>query len=300
MRLSILLLAAIAFAPVAFAADGNFDRTLTVSGSPTLNISNGSGYVHVYSGAPGQIHIVGHVHSHMEMFSADSEQRVKEISDHPPISQSGNIVLIRKPEDSDLFRNISVDYDITAPASTTLTSHTGSGSMEIGGIQGSVTADTGSGSIHADNIAGNAHLQTGSGSITASGVHGGASVQTGSGHITLTVTSPGDIRAHTGSGGIELDGISGSLQADTGSGSIEVEGNPTSDWRVHTGSGGVHLRIPGNARFNLDAHTGSGGIHMDRPLTIQGSSGKHSLSGPVNGGGPTVRVGTGSGGVTIQ
>jgi hypothetical protein len=39
---------------------------------------------------------------------------------------------------------------------------------------------------------------------------------------------------------------------------------------------------------------------MDRPLTIQGSSGKHSLSGPVNGGGPTVRVGTGSGGVTIQ
>ena len=300
MRLSILLLAAIGFAPLAFAADGNFDRTLTVSGQATLNISNGSGYVHVYSGALGQIHIVGHVHSHMEMFSADSEQRVKQIVDHPPISQSGNIVLIRKPDDSDLFRNISIDYDITAPASTTLTSHTGSGSMEIGGIQGSVTADTGSGGIHADNIAGNAHLQTGSGSIDASGVHGGASVQTGSGHITLTVTGPGDVRAHTGSGGIELNGISGSLQADTGSGSIEVDGNPTSDWRVHTGSGGIHLNIPANARFNLDANTGSGGIRVDRPLTIEGSSSKHHVSGAVNGGGPTVRVGTGSGGITIQ
>jgi len=294
------LLAAIGFAPLAFAADGNFDRTLTVSGQATLNISNGSGYVHVYSGALGQIHIVGHVHSHMEMFSADSEQRVKQIVDHPPISQSGNIVLIRKPDDSDLFRNISIDYDITAPASTTLTSHTGSGSMEIGGIQGSVTADTGSGGIHADNIAGNAHLQTGSGSIDASGVHGGASVQTGSGHITLTVTGPGDVRAHTGSGGIELNGISGSLQADTGSGSIEVDGNPTSDWRVHTGSGGIHLNIPANARFNLDANTGSGGIRVDRPLTIEGSSSKHHVSGAVNGGGPTVRVGTGSGGITIQ
>lgn len=300
MRLYTLLLAGIGFVPAAFAADANFDRTLTLSGPVTLNISNPSGYVHVYSGAAGQVHIVGHVHSHLDLFSDESDRRVKEIANDPPIKQSGNMISIRKPEDSDLFRNISVDYDITTPASTTLTAHTGSGSIEIGGIQGSVTADTGSGGIHADNIAGNAHLQTGSGSINAAGVHGGASAQTGSGHITLTVTAPGDVRAHTGSGGMELNGVSGSVQADTGSGGIEIQGDPKSDWRVHTGSGSVHLRIPTDARFNLEAHTGSGGIHMSRPITMQGSTGNHSLSGAVNGGGPTVRVGTGSGGVTIE
>ena len=301
MFLRILSLAAVGLAvPAALAADGNFDRTFTVSGSATLNISNGSGYVHVYSGSGNQVHIVGHVHARPGLFSGDVDRNVKEIADNRPITQSGSTITIKTPHDSDLFRNVSIDYDITAPGSSTLTAHNGSGQIEIGGLQGAVDADTGSGSIHVDNIAGNTHLQTGSGSINATGVHGAANVQTGSGHITLAVTAPGDVTAHTGSGGMKLSGISGSVRAESGSGAIEVEGSPTSEWRVHTGSGSIRLNVPANAHFNLEADTGSGGIHVDRPITMQTSIGRHHIAGSVNGGGPTVRLGTGSGGISIE
>ena len=43
------------------AAEGNFEKTLTVSGNATLNVSTGSGYIRINPGSDNQIHIVGHV-----------------------------------------------------------------------------------------------------------------------------------------------------------------------------------------------------------------------------------------------
>jgi len=302
MQLSRYLIAAVALAATtAFAADANFDRTLNVTGSPSLNISTGSGYVHVYSGSGNQVHIVGHVHARPGLFSGDVNQIVNSIAKEPPIVQSGDTITVGPSKDkSDLYRNVSIDYDVTAPAASSLRASSGSGQLEIGGIQGSVSGNTGSGSIHVDNIGGNAHLQTASGSIEATQVHGGATAQTGSGHIHLAVTGPGDVRAQTGSGGIHLSDIAGGLQADSGSGSIEVEGNPTDEWRVQSGSGGINLQLPPDAHLNLEAETGSGGIRVDRPVAMQTSAGKHHLSGTINGGGHTVRLHTGSGGITIH
>jgi hypothetical protein len=302
MHLRHYAFAAIALtATAAFAADGNFDRTLTISGAPTLSISTGSGYVHVYPGSGNQVHIVGHVHSRPGIFNSDADRAVAKIVDDPPIVQSGNTVTVAPPKDKeDLYRNVSIDYDVTAPASTTLSAHSGSGQIEIGGIQGTVSGATGSGSIHVDNIGGNAHLQTGSGSINATNVHGGATVQTGSGHINLAVTAPGDVKAQTGSGGMRLDGIVGSLRADAGSGGIDISGNPTGDWRAQSGSGGIHLQLPPDARLNLEASTGSGVIQVDRPIAMQTSANKHHVSGNINGGGPTVHLNTGSGGITLR
>ena len=294
------LTAAILVSATAYAADRDFDRTLPVSGAATLDVSTGSGYLHIYSGSGNQVHIVGHVHSRPGLFGGDADKAVSEIADAPPITQSGNTITIKSPHDNDLFRHVSIDYDITAPASSSVAAHSGSGGVEIGGIQGQVTAGSGSGSIHVDNIGGNAHLETGSGSIDATNVHGAANVQTGSGHIRLAVLSPGEVRAHTGSGSIELSGINGGLRADTGSGRIEISGNPTSEWRVQTGSGSVEMRVPADARFDLDADTGSGGIHTDRPITVQSGMSRHHMSGSVNGGGPTLRISTGSGSISIR
>jgi DUF4097 and DUF4098 domain-containing protein YvlB len=285
----------------AFAADGNFDRTLTVNGSATLNLSTGAGYIHVYPGSGNQVHIVGHVHSRQGISTSDAERAVSLITDNPPIQQSGNTITVAPPRDKeDLYKNVIVDYDVTAPAASTLAAHTGSGKIEIGGIQGTVSAGTGSGEIHVDNIGGNARLQTGSGQINAINVHGAATAQTGSGQINLAVTAPGDIKAQTGSGGMHVTGVSGSLRADSGSGSIDIDGNPTGDWNVQTGSGGIHLQLTSDARLNLDAASGSGGIHVERPIAMQTSDNKHHVTGTINGGGPAVHLRTGSGGIAIH
>ena len=302
MNLRILLaLSLILPATAALAAESNFDKTLTVTGAPTLSISEGSGYIHVYPGTDNQVHIKGHVHSNPNWFGGDADARVKEIVASPPIVQDGNSITIAgRHADSNLFQNISIDYDITTPRTTVLKAHTGSGSIEIGGIQGLATAGSGSGSIHADNIGPNARITTGSGHIQATNVHGAATLQTGSGSVELALTAPGDVKAQTGSGSIHIDGVAGALRAGTGSGSIEVAGNPTDEWRLETGSGSIHVHLAPNTKFTLNASTGSGTIHVSQPILTQGDLNKHHVTGAVNGGGPTLRASTGSGSITLE
>jgi DUF4097 and DUF4098 domain-containing protein YvlB len=253
-----------AFATRAFAADSEatFDKTFSVNGAAIVSVSTGSGYIHVTAGQDNQVHIIGHVHSNSGWsFTSSSPDAVKQIAANPPITQSGNTITVATPHTDG---NISIDYDVSAPRSTNLSSHSGSGSVQIAGIQGPVTADSGSGSLR------------------------------------LALAGSTAVKASTGSGSIHIDGVAGGLNASTGSGSIEANGNLTSDWRLSSGSGSIRLRLPDNARFSLNASTGSGSIHVDQPITMQGTLDHHHVSGTVNGGGPTIRANTGSGSITIN
>jgi Putative adhesin len=262
-----IALAATAFATTAYAADadGTFDKSFSVAGAPALSVSTGSGYVHVNAGSDNQIHIIGHVHSHPGLFSSGSDDAVKQIVANPPIAQSGNTITVATPKnDSGLFSNISIDYDVTTPRSTNLAAHSGSGAIQINGIQAPVTAGSGSGALH------------------------------------LALAGSSSVKASTGSGAIHIEGVNGGLNASTGSGSIEANGNLTTDWRLSSGSGSIRLKLADNARFTLNASTGSGAVHVDQPITMQGSLDHHHVSGTVNGGGPLLHASTGSGSITIN
>jgi hypothetical protein len=271
-------------AATAFAADSNFDRTLNVNGSPNVSVATGSGYIHLNPGSDNQVPIVAHLRSSHGWMggSGDVDARIQQIVSNPPIVQNGNDITIG-PEhhNGDLYRNINIDYEITLPKSSAISATTGSGDVQIQDVGATVKA------------------QSGSGSVRAHGVQGPATLGTGSGDIELQQTGPGDVKAETGSGSIRLQGLAGALKASTGSGDIDAQGQPTADWKLTTGSGSVRLAV-GNSHFNLDADTGSGGIHVSQPLTMQGSLNGHHVSGAVNGGGPTIRVGTGSGDIQIK
>jgi Putative adhesin len=275
--------ATLALAAATALADSTFDRTLNVSGSPNVSVATGSGYIRLNSGSGNQVHIVAHVHSSHGWMSGgnDADGRIQQIVNNPPIVQNGNDITIGERHSGDLYRNISIDYDITLPKTSGISATTGSGDVQIQDVGASVKA------------------QSGSGSVRVHGVQGSTTLGTGSGDIELQQTGPGDIKAETGSGSVRLQGVDGALKASTGSGDIEAQGQPTSDWKLSTGSGSVRLLV-GNARFNLDADTGSGSITVSQPLTMQGSLNRHHVSGVVNGGGPTIRVGTGSGDIQIK
>ena len=106
------------------------------------------------------------------------------------------------------------------------------------------------------------------------------------------------MKAQTGSGNVELKGFKGSLRAGTGSGNIKVTGTPTSDWKLETGSGSVEFWA-GNAAYPRCFH-GIGIVHTDQEMAVQGSFDKHHIVGKVHGGGPTVRIETGSGDVRVH
>ncbi|HZZ39552.1 MAG TPA: DUF4097 family beta strand repeat-containing protein [Acidobacteriaceae bacterium] len=263
----------------ALAADGTFDKTLHVNGQVMLTVATGSGYVHVSPGSSSEVHIIGHVHANGWGLGASADDRVKQVVDNPPIDQTGNIVNIGRHRD--WIRNVSIDYDITAPKGTQLEASSGSGDLRLQDLGGPVKANTGSGSVDVSGFTGRVDLETGSGDIRAG------------------LQSANDVKATTGSGGIHLQGADGALFAETGSGDIEIGGHPNAAWKIETGSGSVTLNT-GGARFSLDASTGSGTVHSDPPLTMHGSLERHHVMGDINGGGPTVRIETGSGDVRIH
>jgi DUF4097 and DUF4098 domain-containing protein YvlB len=313
----VVALACLQPVPAAASSEGSFQRTLQVTGPVNLDLTTGSGSVHVRTGGSSQVEITGHIKA-TNWFGGDAEARVKQIEANPPIQQSGNDIRIGHASDAELLHNISISYELVVPAETQLHSHTGSGSQSVEGIRreieiesgsgtlkisdigDTVRAQTGSGGIEIDRIKGSVRTKAGSGSIRATDIAGGFEGHTGSGHITLEQTASGSVRADTGSGGMELRGVHGSLEAEAGSGTITVEGNPTGSWNVHSGSGNIHLTLASDAGFDLDAHTSSGSISVSQPVTVQGSMGRKELRGKVHGGGVAVEVETGSGNIEIQ
>lgn len=261
----------------AIASEANFQRSLNVGGHVELTVSTSAGNVHITRGADSQVHIYGHVKSGWG--AGDSDQRVRAIAANPPIEQTGDIIQIGGHHFD--LHNISISYEIQAPANSFLQVSSGSGDLAIEGVGD------------------NAKLTTGSGSIHASSLHGGFTLHTGSGSIFAEQTGSGDVRADTGSGNIELRAIHGGLRATTGSGSIKVAGAPAGDWYIQTGSGNVEV-WPGNSGLTLNASTGSGSVQTDHEMSMQGTFNRHHVTGRINGGGPTVRISTGSGDVRIH
>ena len=72
------------------------------------------------------------------------------------------------------------------------------------------------------------------------------------------------------------------------------------DWDLETGSGSIRVTLPEDAAFDIDAESNSGGIDIDHPVTVQGRISKRHITGNVRGGGPLLKIDTGSGGVSVN
>jgi len=283
MNIRILTATALMALATAALADNHFDRTLNVSAQPDLYVATGSGDIRIHPGSGTQIHIVGHVHAGWNGWGGgDIQSRIDRIVANPPIVQEGNTVRVGPTNDHDLFRNISIDYDITAPAAVALNLRSGSGDIETASLGRYLSAASGSGSIHAD------------------GLHGAADLAAGSGDIELNEGAAGDVKAKSGSGSIRIHGFNGALMARTGSGDIEADGRLAGPANLASGSGSVRLRLNPDVHFNLEAATGSGEIRVRFPgAPEQDRDTRHHMTAPINGGGPALEVRTGSGDIEV-
>jgi hypothetical protein len=243
--------------------EGSFDRTLAVSGTVDLEIRSGSGGIRIDAGPVDTVHVVARIRAN-PWFSGDTEARVRRIEANPPILQNGNIIAIGRNGDDELFRNVSIGYDVTVPEATRVRSVVGSGGQRIRHVRGPVAATAGSGGIQIEDAA-------------------------------------GVVEAVAGSGGIVITGAQAAVRARTGSGGIRIEGKPLDAWDLQTGSGGIRMSVTDNTPFNVDARTGSGGISSDhQPVAAIGVTTRHRLQGTVRGGGALVQLQTGSGGIHIE
>jgi|SRR5579863_7614695 len=310
---------ACAAAATALAAEGSFDRTLKVTGPVHLDVTTGSGDIHIRSGDSTTVQIHGTIRARSHWGDhASPEEKVRYLESHPPIEQDGNTIRVGHIEDREFAHNVSISFELVVPKATELHSETGSGGQVVDGIRGparigtgsgslrisnmgdEVRAETGSGDMELDSVRGPVTAKTGSGTIRADGVAGEFTGETGSGNIHLRQTAAGAVKADTGSGSIDLSGVNGSLRAEAGSGRITVDGAPAGDWRLETGSGSINVRVPAQAAFDLHAHTSSGHISTVHPVTLQGTLSRSDWRGKVRGGGYLLDLSTGSGDVRIE
>src|SRR6185312_4089532 len=156
---------ALALMPSAlFAAVATFNRTLQVNGPATLNVSTGTGYIHITPGPDGSIHITGHIHASSSLFSGSAEQRAKQVADNPPITQNGNSIEIGQNAH---YSNVTIDYVITAPRGTAVQATSGAGEINVTNLCAPLSARVDAGNIYANELTGNVALTAGSGNITA-------------------------------------------------------------------------------------------------------------------------------------
>lgn len=302
-RLTVLsALVLLASSTVFASVDGTFERTFQVTGAVQLDAMTHSGDIMIHSGPAGSVKVIGKIHVGTSWpFTTDKKAKVDEVQKNPPVRQTGNAIHI----DYVNMRDVAIDYEITVPTETMVHARTGSGNHDIDGIHGNVDLESGSGDITLRGLTGDIRTQTGSGNVRGRELNGPVRATAGSGDLEIEETGAGDVQVRTGSGNITLRGLNGGLRADAGSGDITADGTQKSEWEVRTGSGNVRLRLPSEAAFDLELTTSSGSVDVGHPVvtTVQGrvhDSPSRSISGKVHGGGPLLRVHTGSGDIEIR
>ena len=95
------------------------------------------------------------------------------------------------------------------------------------------------------------------------------------------------------------DEVSGGLGIDTVNGGAGNEDIVRGDYGYDRMDGGPGSGDIASFSTAVAGKKGSG-VWVSQPITMQGSLNKHHVSGVVNGGGPTIRVGTGSGDIQIK
>lgn len=102
---------------------------------------------------------------------------------------------------------------------------------------------------------------------------------------------------------VTVIGVNGSQHIDGFSSDITIESSEFgegNDLDINTFSGDVRLRLPANARGNIDFNSFSGRFESDLPVTLNSSS-RRNFRGALNGGGAgDFRLKTFSGDVTIR
>lgn len=180
------------------------------------------------------------------------------------------------------------------------------GDVELQAIGSSrVDAHTSSGDISASRVkAESVRLSSDYGDLAVRELEGDLESSTSSGEIAITGAG-GACRAHSDYGDVSAAGVFRGLSLSSSSGSVHGRALPGSalggGWELDSAYGDVALQLPAGLGFELDASTDYGEVQADLPGVLGGSKGDetHRLHGAVGGGGPRLRLHSGSGDVEI-
>jgi DUF4097 and DUF4098 domain-containing protein YvlB len=224
----------------------SFDRTLTVSGTPTLQVEHRTGDLRVRGHARAELRIQATIH-----VSADLQSEATTLADRIQIDVQESLgaiavttrypdMLIRETQRRGRNRDLSfsVDYDLLVPERMPVSLRNRFGDVNVSGMKGGgsivnasgrVTAVDGSGRYEIENRFGHVEAMRLSGDLTIRGANGPVSANNVTGMVNISntfgnvnaTTIRGDATIVNANGSVEASGISGRADLRTTFGTVD-------------------------------------------------------------------------------
>jgi hypothetical protein len=274
--------AAFSFASLPAPAQANghdWQKTYSVSGSPSLAIETGDSSVDLHScGDCKEIRI--QVHSERDL----NDYRLEEHQDGDHVF----FLLKEKPH---------IGFHVEWKSSRTQVNIETPSHLDL-------DAKTSDGNFAARELTGSVQVHAGDGSVTLEDVHGDLRLSTSDGNVAIR-RATGTLEARGSDGHMQIDGQFTAVQLHTSDGNLDLTLAPGSKLNaashVNTSDGHVILHVPATLAADLDVSTSDGRVDCSLPLTMDhydSGSGNH-LHGHLNGGGTPLSVHTSDGNVRI-
>ena len=269
-------------AGAAHAAPRIWDQAWDVTTQPDVHVITDDAHVRIHPGPAGKVKI--HVEfelKHWGVVMGGTEPSV--VFEH----QGDQIwVKVHDPKTIGVIGGIDERFvvDLTVPSPVQLAVRTGDGATDCEPISGKLTFESGDGPIRAHGLKGEIDVVSGDGRVTLDDIDGNLRARTRDGHLSAAGRFDG---LDLGAGDGRVDAL------------VQPGSQPLSSWNVETGDGAVSLKIPHNLNTLLDARTRDGHINVQLPIPVQGRLEHHELIGELNNGGPTLRIRTGDGSITL-
>jgi len=269
-------------AATAHAAPKVWDQSWNVTTQADVHVVADDAHIRVHAGPPGEVkaHVEYELrHWGVVMGGGEPTVEFERKSDQIWIT-------LRDPKTIGVIGGIDQRFvaDVTVPSDVQLAVRTGDGAIDC------------------EPLSGRLQLESGDGAIRARGLKGSVDVRSGDGRVTLEELD-GRLRARTRDGHLSASGRFDELDLGAGDGRVDAlvqpGSQPRSAWSVETGDGAVSLRIPHDLNTLLDARTRDGHINVQLPISVQGRLEHHELIGELNDGGPTLRIRTADGSITL-
>ncbi len=181
----------------------------------------------------------------------------------PEFEQRGGTLVIDEDFRRSRYTRGYSEWTLEIPDGLEVEFKTGSGNIDVSGLESTINLNSGSGNIVVENLNGQVMANTGSGNLSFNDLEAQVNANTGSGSIRVETFS-GDANFNTGSGNIRIRSGKGDFDLNTGSGNLEmedvvIEGKST----LNTGSGNVEVVLAAALDYDLSLNTGSGDAVLD-------------------------------------
>lgn len=283
------------------------EKKFTVAGPGTLRVETHGGGIRVSPGAEGAVRVVAR-----QKIKADTDAEADELLKKLELTfdQSGNDVRAvakyeRRPNGFSFgsWPPVQVEFEIEVPASFATQLNTSGGAIAVGNLSGKAELRTSGGAIKLGRMGGPVDARTSGGAISLDEAKGPVELKTSGGNISVgRVAGAADLA--TSGGSIKIESAASSLRAHTSGGSIRAHlaGPLKDDSSLTTSGGSVNVTVDKAAAFQLDASTSGGGVDAAGiSLTLEKMSrDRNRLAGAVNGGGPTLKLRSSGGGISLR